>query len=301
MCMCSTCVSPDVCDDGNKCTDQPLQDGPVPGLKCCSTPQKKPCPSADKCNPQACNTTTGSCDIKPLICVNPNPTNSCVITNCSAAFGCQTINWCDTTTCNDGNECTVDTLDVNNPTTRCKFEPKVCNPRDSCHTATCDPAVSGGCVNVPIDVSTCDDFNNCTVDSCDPTSGCVHLNTSMNCNDTLACTDDYCDPLQGCAAKLKECPDHTNGCELGTCNEGVCEFIRPTLCLTEKIAIGLSTGAIIGIVVGVVVAAVACSAAAFKGVQYYNANHDLDNVGQNNPLYEMGGEYGQSGIYVASK
>jgi hypothetical protein len=129
----------------------------------------------------------------------------------------------------------------------------------------------------------------------------VHRNTSANCDDNQTCTDDYCDPLQGCAATLKDCPDHSNGCEIGSCDDGVCGFSKPGLCLTEKIAIGLSTGVIAGIVIACIVAAVLCSAAGFKAYQVYNASHDLDNMGQNNPLYELGGQYGESGIYVAAK
>jgi len=39
------------------------------------------------------------------------------------------------------------------------------------------------------------------------------------------------------------------------------------------------------------------SFAAFKGFQAYNANSDLDNVGQNNPLYEVGGNYGENKLF----
>jgi hypothetical protein len=50
-----------------------------------------------------------------------------------------------------------------------------------------------------------------------------------------------------------------------------------------------------------VVAAALGAFGIFKGVQAYNAAQDLDDSGMNNPLYEMGGNYGQSGIYVAAK
>jgi hypothetical protein len=42
----------------------------------------------------------------------------------------------------------------------------------------------------------CDDGNACTVDSCDPQSGCQ--TAPLSCDDGDVCTQDACDPATGC-------------------------------------------------------------------------------------------------------
>ncbi|HXH28524.1 MAG TPA: hypothetical protein VNL37_05725, partial [Candidatus Polarisedimenticolia bacterium] len=47
----------------------------------------------------------------------------------------------------------------------------------------------------------CEDYNACTVDSCDTTTGtCRH--DPLNCDDGNPCTNDTCDPYQGCLPLL---------------------------------------------------------------------------------------------------
>lgn len=88
-----------------------------------------------------------------------------------------------------------------------------CNGLETCVNSQCQPGT-------PPD---CDDGNVCTVDSCNPASGCVHTSntipcddgnacttgdtcgggvcnpgTLLACNDNNICTDDLCDPATGC-------------------------------------------------------------------------------------------------------
>jgi hypothetical protein len=39
-------------------------------------------------------------------------------------------------------------------------------------------------------------LNECTVDSCEPTIGCINI--SIDCNDNDETTVDYCDAAAGC-------------------------------------------------------------------------------------------------------
>ncbi len=65
----------------------------------------------------------------------------------------------------------------------------------------------------PMDV---DDANVCTVDSCDPEGGILHLPSP--CNDNNACTDDACDPDLGCKFTVKPVVPDNLGCTTDTCN-----------------------------------------------------------------------------------
>jgi len=241
----------------------------------------------------------------PLTCT-PNPNTTCFTTSCDATVGCQSIDRCNTTNCDDGNACTQDTVDTSS-STFCKHTLIPCNPMDKCHTAKCNAAAAVGteaCVQTAVNASEiCNDFNACTDDLCDPkvgaANGCVNT-PKAPCNDGQPCTDDSCDPLRGCITNIKDCG--TKGkCDVGVCVNGSCSYQHPVLCKNEILAVGLTTGAIAGIIVAVVVAAALGAFGIFKGVEAYNANKDLDDSGMNNPLYEQGGNYGQSGIYVAAK
>lgn len=91
--------------------------------------------------------------------------------------------------CNDGNACTqVDTC----TTGECVgSSPKTCpGDGDKCKDWGCNPT-TGDCEWTP---TNCDDLNPCTIDSCVPSTGCVHTaNIGASCNDGLECTsNDVC-------------------------------------------------------------------------------------------------------------
>ncbi len=172
------------------------------------------------------------------------------------------------------------------PVLGCKADADCQAFTDPCHTATCDKATglcvatavaddapclsvddkcavsttckAGACVAVPIN---CDDSNPCTVDTCDPASGCVTaalpktcgpkkdqactcsdgdactltdicqgttcVGKAMTCDDKNACTDDACDPKVGCTKTAKPensaCDDGDDLCTNGDkCVAGAC-------------------------------------------------------------------------------
>ena len=59
--------------------------------------------------------------------------------------------------------------------------------------------------------ASCTDYNPCTVDSCDTSTGtCRH--DPLSCDDSNSCTDDYCNPQFGCA--------HANRPAGSSCDDG---------------------------------------------------------------------------------
>jgi len=118
--------------------------------------------------------------------------------------------------CNDGNQCNG--LEYCDGDTGCATgTPVVCDDYDDCTVDSCDPTVFEGdpCVFKPID---CDDHNACTDSSCVPGQGCVVSDNSARCNDGDACTSDACDPATGdCLRTPVDCDDN-NACTTDTCD-----------------------------------------------------------------------------------
>lgn len=87
-----------------------------------------------------------------------------------------------------------------------------CDDVDACTMDSCDPVT--GCVNQRI---SCDDRSACTVDSCSPASGCV--NAAISCDDENQCTGDSCDASLGCMHTdiAANCADG-DACTADSCN-----------------------------------------------------------------------------------
>jgi hypothetical protein len=105
----------------------------------------------------------------------------------------------------------------------------------NCLFATCDPHSPTTCVSLPLAKATlCDDGSVCTVapDSCDGAGTCS--GPALDCNDGDPCTVDSCDPKTGCAhvqaADGASCADADpcNGAE--TCHAGKCLAGAPLAC-----------------------------------------------------------------------
>ncbi|MCO4761723.1 MAG: hypothetical protein KC502_09480 [Myxococcales bacterium] len=113
------------------------------------------------------------------------------------------------------------------------------------------------------DESTCDDDQDCTIDSCDPKEGCKHTNKNgpcdadgtactandtckdgkcaagkvLQCNDNNPCTKDTCDPKTGCAYENTQAPCNAddNDCTVGdACKDGKCSAGAPKACNPGK-------------------------------------------------------------------
>ena len=70
-------------------------------------------------------------------------------------------------------------------------------------------------------VEDCDDDDACTVDTCDPESGCRH--ETLSCDDDDFCTNDACDAATGCTHE--PVPERPVTCGAGDCS-GVVEGVE---------------------------------------------------------------------------
>ncbi len=219
-CAAGTCTPGDPldCSDGDPCTDDACD--PVAG--CFHLLNKAECQPGDKCSPiGVCE--KGQCvDLVPVDCDDKNP---CTQDTCLPDFGClnETV---DGVPCDDLTACTV---------------------QDSC--------TKGQCHGKPVD---CDDQNVCTDDSCDPATGCLHMNNAASCedgsqctvgdlcklgkclpgaaakcDDLNPCTKDSCDPKTGCVHQPQSggtCNDN-NPCTMwDNCKDGVCTGFQLKKC-----------------------------------------------------------------------
>lgn len=131
-------------------------------------------------------------------------------TNCGVNKFCQygicTLGCTADADCDDGKGCTTDTClggtCINNHINNCVE----CNSVGLC----LDMSAAVGCFNqefvqlvngcqvhgyCTMIYNSCDDSNPCTVDTCNPATGCSHSN--VDCDDGDACTADSCDPTTG--------------------------------------------------------------------------------------------------------
>ncbi|MCB9785330.1 MAG: hypothetical protein H6744_01435 [Deltaproteobacteria bacterium] len=237
---CATTFNTASCDDQNACT---VGDKCVLGV-CKATP--KPCSDSDPCTVDGCVPSTGNCEHLTEGCEctingdcitgNPCKTGTCVENVCFVDNA--------TTTCNDGNACTIDdacvdgvcagalldcddenpcTLDSCDKVTGCAHVLREggCDDGDACTFS--DVCTAGGvCEGQPL---TCDDDNPCTDDLCDTDLGCVYSDNAATCDDGDACTlDDKCTlgKCKGVASTAPECGPPPEPCTFNwklTCNE----------------------------------------------------------------------------------
>ena len=109
--------------------------------------------------------------------------------------------------CDDGDPCTEDDHCNGNPNYcssmpafTCCGRAKVC--ADDGDVCTLEQCVGGACVTTD---RNCYDGFRCTIDGCDPVTGCSH--TNKDCNDTDPCTFDSCDPFTGDCTHAQNCHD----------------------------------------------------------------------------------------------
>ncbi len=171
------------CDDGDACNGLETCDvlaGCVPG-------QSPQCDDANPCTDDSCDPAVGcKHSAVPGCCVTDadcDDADACTVDSCGSSGACAFT----TVGCNDGVACTVDGCD---PESGCVHTPDAaaCEDGDACNGAEACDGAAGGCVaGVPL---ACDDGDPCTVDGCDPATGCTHA--AVDCGDGVACTDDTC-------------------------------------------------------------------------------------------------------------
>ncbi|MCO4760184.1 MAG: hypothetical protein KC502_01690 [Myxococcales bacterium] len=254
------------CGDNNPCTDDlcDATKGCAPKNNAAPCDDNNACTTKDTCKGGACEGGTAK------LCDDGNP---CTIDLCDPGVGgskpgckfviddksgCSDENVCTTgdvcqsgkcipgkvQLCDDQNVCTQDACDpkkgcVGNPNTASCSDNDVCTVGDVCKAGKC---VAGPYQN-------CDDQNACTVDACDPKTGCTHALTEAKCDDgnactvgdtciggkctpgagqlcedANACTNDGCDTVKGCVNVPNSAPcDDGNACSLGdVCSKGAC-------------------------------------------------------------------------------
>jgi hypothetical protein len=101
--------------------------------------------------------------------------------------------------CEDSASCTMNGCDEENDRCTTVADHSMCGDRNACNgIEQCNPRGAGadprtGCTPVrPENVIDCDDSNNCTIDSCDSTVGCVHSPRDLDGDGFVdrACTSD---------------------------------------------------------------------------------------------------------------
>ncbi len=235
------CTDASACNDGNPCTDDtcvnkkcsfPANTGP------CS--DNNACTSGDICAAGTCAAgsalncddgnpcTNDSCDSANGTCGHVNATGNCTDNN-----ACTKVDLCQNgkcvagivQVCDDNNACTDDAC---NPTTGlCVYTNNVaaCSDGNACTTG--DACAAGTCTGGA--APNCDDGNPCTIDTCDPTSGCKKLNNTASCSDGNACTvGDTCSGGSCAGGSALVCNDN-NLCTTDTCDSASgCKYANNT-------------------------------------------------------------------------
>jgi hypothetical protein len=211
------------CDDGLACT---VGDTCVGGSECEGIPTTA-CDSGDPCITGTCNEPLGDCSytITPSTCSiegtcyndgDPNPLFSCQICNHTVNTTGWTFVDVPDTPCNPTDLCIVDAT-CNLTSLSCEGFPMDCSfLNDTCITGVCD---TGDCIpsfdplGTPCDPMNlcvtnavcdgaggctiyefvdCDDDNNQTLDFCNSTIGCYHVNITLECFEDSDCTQVDC-------------------------------------------------------------------------------------------------------------
>lgn len=221
-CIAGGCVSgmPKVCSDQNPCTlDVCNTDGiceylPQSGMDCNDF---NPCTDADKCN-------LGECKGKPKNCDDGNPCtdgDSCLAGTCipGAPLSCDDDNPCTKDACIQSEGGCYYTWEIAAP---CTLEDNLCS-KGICVEGLCSE--SG-----PVD---CSDGDLCTIDDCEPETGCS--NASLNCN-AIACLSGTCESDSGCIYETSPaiCDDGI-ACSLDFCVPGLgCQVEYPEGCCDSQ-------------------------------------------------------------------
>ncbi|KAN0032644.1 hypothetical protein ACTFIV_006552 [Dictyostelium citrinum] len=173
----------------------------------CVSCKNGPCITTDLCHPLSCDN-NGNCVRKDKDCDDGNycttdscregicyhtPISKCI--NCDS-IGCITTDECNPQICStDGKSC---------------INGELCVDKKNC---TDDICLLGKCFFVP---KYCDDNDDCTIDSCSETTGCIHtpLDNCVACSGIPCITKDYCNQKL-CTDNGTKCTDVPKSCDDG--------------------------------------------------------------------------------------
>jgi hypothetical protein len=149
---------------------------------------------------------------------------------CLACPGTSPVTSCsglpDTTPCTDGNACTAGDMCIGGACV--PGGPRSCDDGNVCTDDSCNPAT--GCVHVN-NTASCDDGNACTTsDTC--SGGSCMGGPAPSCDDGNGCTDDSCNPATGCvhSNNTAACDDGNACTQTDLCVAGVCAGTNPVGC-----------------------------------------------------------------------
>ena len=213
-CVAGTCKpgKPKNCDDQNPCT----QDLCEPTTGCAQTNDDgAPCSDDNPCTIGDTCKSAGCVPGKPKACVGGD---ACTLAKCNQADGsCAYSNAGNGTPCDDGLLCTQSDSCA---TGLCVGLPVGCTDDNACTLDACDP--KSGCTFKPLAAGACSDGSACTsADAC-ASGGCV--GQAVSCDDKNPCTSDSCDPVGGCVHGNASgvCDDGDACTSSDTCSAGVC-------------------------------------------------------------------------------
>jgi len=320
LCTCGQCFPAPKCFNPDICTLGVVDNT----TKCCTT-------FPVTCPPKACNTVgclaPAGCTYTPIGC-KPNDTctywwcnpatsdNFCkqerkppgqlppscnpdeVIDECKLDSDCGALDACRTQKCEKPNPQTP---------AYCKFTEVICKPSDNCTSRICTPGT--GCTETS---RTCNDYNMCTFDSCNPNvqGGCVYTDNSTCAQPNDGCKKAICHRDKGCIEVPVNCSERgyvvsVANCTIPNCNKTcfnqyVCFVPPPTgvevFPTTVVLISALSTAAIIGIVVGAAVLVVGLGGAAGVAIAGAAGAGGVALVAQN-PIYAPSGASGTNALF----
>lgn len=141
--------------------------------------------------------------------------------------------------CDDNNPCTDDGCDGATGTCTYDFNDSFCDDGDVCTSGdVCNLGICGG------NLTSCDDENPCTDDTCDSLAGCMSVSNSSACDDGNLCTESDTCADGGCTGTAKSdgesCDDGDNCTVADTCQGGQC-IQGSALADCNKILVGAGT------------------------------------------------------------
>ena len=226
------CVLGSPCDDGDPCTHDDTCDE---NGECAGTAYE--CESEYECFDSTCDG-AGNCD-ETLFAGNcwiegkcykdgqtSGPGDYCFVCSSGVTKSDFTVNIGNG--CNDGDSCTQEDSCLENGD--CEGVPRTCDDTNDCTYDSCDPSPDSTtgypftCVNEAVNVP-CDDEDACTLGDFCSEGTCEAEQTIICEDDGKACTVEVCDAEAGCGEEALNCDDG-NACTNDACEneEGGCVY-----------------------------------------------------------------------------
>ena len=243
------CATHDACSINSQCNNQG---------QCVSTLTKDCTIFESSCSEAICNSTTGECDIIPIVGPWCDDGDACTFNDVCTSEGCIGS----PKNCDDYNDCTQDqchspdgtcthtlieghclldelcyedgyvypyrpfspcwSCDVSTSTISWTPLPDgtSCDDGDLCTSGDICDANTGTCMGTPMDCSHLD--SDCSVGTCFyGTCISVAINAGSACDDGLYCTvNDRCSSKGVCSGEARECGGFDGSCNVATCDEG---------------------------------------------------------------------------------